>query len=140
MDGDFVVLVFFVVLDVIVIVLMKNEMKFNFWFMVIDDCVLDYVIINILGIDGFDNCCVDVDGKSLLNFVEIIVFFNELKSYNVIIIVFDKKENLIIIISVLNILEMLDFFKMYLVDVVIVEELNSDIFGVLMVIEYIGEY
>ncbi|MDB1064727.1 hypothetical protein, partial [Phocaeicola vulgatus] len=126
--------------DATVTVLMKNETKFNLRFTATDDRALDYVTINIPGIDGFDNRRVDADGKSSLNFAEIIVFPNEPKSYNVTITAFDKKENSTTTTSVLNISEMPDFPKMYLADVATAEELNSDIFGVPMVIEHTGEY
>jgi hypothetical protein len=140
MDGDFAAPVFSAAPDATVTVLMKNETKFNLRFTATDDRALDYVTINIPGIDGFDNRRVDADGKSSLNFAEIIVFPNEPKSYNVTITAFDKKENSTTTTSVLNISEMPDFPKMYLADVATAEELNSDIFGVPMVIEHTGEY
>lgn len=93
MDGDFAAPVFSAAPDATVTVLMKNETKFNLRFTATDDRALDYVTINIPGIDGFDNRRVDADGKSSLNFAEIIVFPNEPKSYNVTITAFDKKEN-----------------------------------------------
>ena len=68
--------------------------KFNLRFTATDDRALDYVTINIPGIDGFDNRRVDADGKSSLNFAEIIVFPNEPKSCNVTITAFDKKKKL----------------------------------------------
>lgn len=127
MDGDFAAPVFSAAPNATVTVLMKNETKFNLRFTATDDRALDYVTINIPGIDGFDNRRVDADGKSSLNFAEIIVFPNEPKSYNVTITAFDKKENSTTTTSVLNISEMPDFPKMYLADVATAEELNSDI-------------
>ena len=79
MDGDFAAPVFSAAPDATVTVLMKNETKFNLRFTATDDRALDYVTINIPGIDGFDNRRVDADGKSSLNFAEIIVFPNEPK-------------------------------------------------------------
>ena len=65
MDGDFAAPVFSAAPDATVTVLMKNETKFNLRFTATDDRALDYVTINIPGIDGFDNRRVDADGKSL---------------------------------------------------------------------------
>ena len=66
MDGDFAAPVFSAAPDATVTVLMKNETKFNLRFTATDDRALDYVTINIPGIDGFDNRRVDADGKKFI--------------------------------------------------------------------------
>ena len=52
MDGDFASPTFTIAPDAAVTVLMKSETKFKLSFTVTDDRILDYVIINIPGIDG----------------------------------------------------------------------------------------
>lgn len=82
MDGDFASPTFTIAPDAAVTVLMKSETKFKLSFTVTDDRILDYVIINIPGIDGFDNRRVEADGKSSLSFTEPIILPNEVQSYN----------------------------------------------------------
>ena len=52
----------------------------------------------------------------------------------------DARGNQTVTNSTISVSEMPDFPKMYLADVATVEELNSDIFGVPMVINHTGEY
>lgn len=52
MDGDFASPTFTIAPDAAITVLMKSETKFKLSFTVTDDRILDYVIINIPGIDG----------------------------------------------------------------------------------------
>ncbi|MGN0047292.1 MAG: hypothetical protein ACI37U_00130 [Bacteroides sp.] len=140
MDGDFADPVFAIAPDKEVTVLMKNETKFKLSFTVTDDRALDYVIINIPGVEGFDNRRVEANGKTSLSFVEQIIFPNEVKSYNLTVEAVDAKGNKKTATSVISVSEMPDFPKMYLADVATVEELNSDVFGVPMVINHTGEY
>lgn len=141
MDGDFAKPVFTVAPDKEVTVLMKSETKYKLSFTVTDDRILDYVIINIPGIDGFDNRRVDVaDGQSTLTFAEKINLPNEVKDYNVTLTAVDAKGNTTVTECVLKVSEMPDFPKMYLADVATVEELNSDVFGVPMVISHTAPY
>ena len=93
MDGDFADPVFAIAPDKEVTVLMKNETKFKLSFTVTDDRALDYVIINIPGVEGFDNRRVEANGKTSLSFVEQIIFPNEVKSYNLTVEAVDAKGN-----------------------------------------------
>ena len=52
----------------------------------------------------------------------------------------DARGNQTVTNSTISVSEMPDFPKIYLADVATVEELNSDIFGVPMVINHTGEY
>lgn len=140
MDGDFENPTFILAPDKEVTVLMKNETKFNLNFTVRDDRVLDYVLIDIPSIDGFDKRRVEANGQSSLSFTEKIVLPNAVKSYNVTLTAVDARGNETIAKSVINVSEMPDFPKMYLADVATVEELNSDVFGVPMLINHVGEF
>ena len=139
MDGDFAAPAFTVAPDAAVTVLIKNETKFNLNFTVTDDRILDYVIINIPGIEGFDNRRLDANGKSSLSFAEKIILPNEVQSYNLTMLAVDAKGNETTATSVISVSEMPDFPKMYLADVKTVAELNSDVFGVPMLINHTGE-
>ncbi|MGP1536598.1 hypothetical protein [Bacteroides heparinolyticus] len=141
MDGDFAKPTFTVAPDKEVTVLMKSLTMYNLRFTVTDDRVLAYVLINISGIEGFDNRRVDViGGQSSLVFAEKITLPNEVKDYNVTITAVDAKGNSTTTTSVLKVSEMPDFPKMYLADVATVEELNSDVFGVPMLIAHTAPY
>jgi hypothetical protein len=140
MDGDFASPTFTIAPDAAVTVLMKSETKFKLSFTVTDDRILDYVIINIPGIDGFDNRRVEADGKSSLSFTEQIILPNEVQSYNITMTAVDARGNETTATSTINVSEMPDFSKMYLADVKTVEELNSDVFGVPMLINHTGEF
>ncbi len=125
MDGDFAKPVFTVAPDKEVTVLMKSETKYKLSFTVTDDRILDYVIIDIPGIDGFDKRRVDAaDGQSTLTFTEKIDLPNEVKSYNVTLTAVDARENETVTTCVLKVSEMPDFSKMYLADVATAEELK----------------
>ena len=71
---------------------MKSETKYKLSFTVTDDRILDYVIVNIPGINGFDNRRVDAaDGQSTLTFAEKIDLPNEVKDYDVTLTAVDTK-------------------------------------------------
>jgi hypothetical protein len=140
MDGDFENPVFTVTPDKSVTVLIKTQTKFSLSFSVADDRALDYIIIEMPGIESLASRRVEANGEKQLSFKETIVLPNEVKSYNVAITAVDKVGNRSVASSVISVSEMPDFEKMYLADVATVEQLNSDIFGVPMRIEHTGEY
>lgn len=112
MDGDFAKPVFTVAPDKEVTVLMKSETKYKLSFTVTDDRILDYVIVNIPGINGFDNRRVDAaDGQSTLTFAEKIDLPNEVKDYDVTLTAVDTKGNTTVTTCVLKVSEMPDFPK-----------------------------
>lgn len=140
LDGDFEIPLFTLSPDKNVTVLIKAETKFNLRFSISDDRALDYVTIEIPGIDGFAPLRLEADGKKTFDFVERINLPNVEQEYNMTIKAFDKMGNESVANSVISVSEMPDFEKMYLADVGTVEELNSDVFGVPMRIERTGEY
>lgn len=140
MDGDFENPTFVLAPDKEVTVLMKNETKFKLSFTVKDDRKLDYVLIDIPSIEGFESRRVEAEGQADFSFTEKIVLPNEVKSYNVTLTAVDAKGKQTVVNSTINVSDMPDFPKMYLADVETVEELNSDVFGVPMVINHTGKY
>ena len=116
--------------------LIKDETKFNLNFTVKDDRILDYVLIEIPGVEGFESRRIEAGGQSTLSFTEKIILPNEVKSYDVTLTAVDARGNQTVTNSTISVSEMPDFPKMYLADVATVEELNSDIFGVPMVINH----
>lgn len=140
MDGDFENPVFTVVPSNDVTVLLKTETKFNLNFTVSDDRALDYVLVEIPGVSGFENYKVEADGQAVLAVSEPIVLPSEVQTYNVTLTAVDKRENQTVRKFTINVSEMPDFPKMYLADVKTTAELNSDVFGVPMVISHTGEF
>lgn len=140
MDGGFENPTFTIAPGKEVTVLIKDETKFNLNFTVKDDRILDYVLIEIPGVEGFESRRIEAGGQSTLSFTEKIILPNEVKSYDVTLTAVDARGNQTVTNSTISVSEMPDFPKMYLADVATVEELNSDIFGVPMVINHTGEY
>lgn len=119
---------------------LQRHPEFNLNFTVKDDRILDYVLIEIPGVEGFESRRIEAGGQSTLSFTEKIILPNEVKSYDVTLTAVDARGNQTVTNSTISVSEMPDFPKMYLADVATVEELNSDIFGVPMVINHTGEY
>ncbi|MDL2208982.1 hypothetical protein LJB97_05110, partial [Parabacteroides sp. OttesenSCG-928-O15] len=140
MDGDFANPVFVVAPDANITVLLKAETRFNLNFSVSDDRALDYITIEIPGIDGYSPLTLSVGGNKTYEYSNRIVLPAILQDYAVTITAYDMVGNSSVTKSVISVSELQDFEKMYLADVATVAELNSDVFGVPMLIEHIGEY
>lgn len=140
MDGDFTNPVFTIVPDNAITVLLKSTTRLNVKFTVQDDKALDQVIINIPEIDysrvvkEFSN-----SGKTL-EFNETITLPSTLATYTLSLRAIDKAGLETSRSSVITVSEMPDFPKMYLTDVASATQLNSDVFGIPMLIERTGEY
>lgn len=140
MDGDFALPTFTAAPDHEVTVLLKAETTYKLSFAVTDDRALDYVLVNIAGVEGMTNRKIDAGGKSVFTFAEKFTLPGVVKNYDVNIKAVDKKGNETMTTSVIKVSEMPDFPKMYLSDVTTPEELNNDIFGVPMLINHTGPY
>lgn len=140
MDGDFENPVFTVAPDAAITVLIKNETKFKLSFTVTDDRSVDYVLVNIPGVSGFDNRRIEAGGERSFTFTEKIILPNEVQSYTMTMLAVDATGKQSSTTTTINVSELPDFQKMYLADVKTVEELNSDVFGVPMVVNHTGEY
>lgn len=143
MDGDFEDPKFTIVPKGKVTVLVKSEPKYNLNFIVTDDRGLDYVTVDIQGVNDFEHKSIDADSSNptTLQVSEVIALPGDVvDEYPVTITAVDLQGNQTSSEFTISVSEMPDFEKMYLADVTTVEELNSDIFGVPMVINHTGEY
>lgn len=142
MDGDFENPKFTTLPSATIEALLKEgkDTKYTLNLTVTDDRALDYVLINIEGIEGYSPLKLNAEGKKELKVSEEIVFPYEEKDYAMTFTVVDKVGNKVTSASTLSFAGLKDYEKLYLADVETVEELNSDIFGVPMLIEHMGEY
>ncbi len=137
MDGDFTAPTFTTLPDENITVLIKNNTKLNLQFTVEDDKALDYVTVSIEEIDYTKK--VEADGKTF-SFKDAIPLPAQAGNYSLTLEVVDKFNLKTTKTSVVTVSQMPDFEKMYLIDVKNASELNSDIFGVPMLIERVGAY
>ncbi len=140
LDGDFAAPVFTSAPSSTVTVLTKEVTTYTLNFTVTDDRSLDYVTINIEGLDGYDNKKIDAGGTKSFEFSERITFPSIICEYPMTLTAADNAGNVTTASCVIAISELQDFEKMYLADVATTAELNSDVYGVPMLIEHIGEY
>ena len=140
MDGDFENPVFTVSPSSELTVLIAAETGFTLNFAVSDDRALDHVVINIPGVVGFENYEIDAAGPSSLSVSERIVFPSQEADYEMTVTVVDAVGNETVSTSIITVSEMQNFPKMYLADVATAAELNSDVFGVPMLINHPGDY
>lgn len=140
MDGDFQNPIFVVSPDATITVLLKAETRFSLNFSVSDDRALDYITIEIPGIDGYESKTLTVGGSNSYDYSDRISLPNVLQDYNVTLTAYDMVGNSTVARSVISVSELQDFTKMYLADVATAAELNSDVFGVPMLIDHTGEY
>ncbi len=144
LDADHTAPVFTAAPDKEITVLIKPTTNFNLKFTVTDNIGLDYIIVNIDGIDGFP-MRIEGEGKKTLEFSQPLAVPSEEAQYNVTIEAFDlaaqnDEVRSTLITSVVNVSPLPDFDKMYLADVATADELNSDLFGVPMLIDHTGPY
>jgi len=137
MDGDFTPPVFTAAPDVAITVLIKEETKLNLKFSVVDDKMLDYVDILIPELNYSKT--IPVNAKNL-DFSEPLILPSKSATYNLAINAVDKFVNKTSLNSVISVSEMPDFDKMYLADVNNAAQLNSDVFGIPMLIEHTAPY
>lgn len=142
MDGDFENPVFTLAPDNMIAVLLKEGEvpKFTLNLSMTDDRGLDYFTIDIEGLEGFEQLRVDAEGKTAFEYSKEFVMPNKNQDYPITISLFDKSGKKVVCSSLISVTDIIDFEKMYLADVATVAELNSDVFGVPMRIEHIGEY
>ena len=140
LDGDFASPVFTQAPDSEVTVLLKSETTFKLSFVITDDTGLDYVLVNIPGVDDYEDLELDADGALSFSYSEKIPLPSEAATYNITLTAYDLVGNSTVATSVVVVDELQDFSSMYLADVATTDELNSDLFGVPMLIMHTGEY
>lgn len=134
MDGDFTAPIFTVVPDQNVTVLMKSETRLNLRFTVQDDKGLGLVSIQIPELNLSEEIT-DFENPKLFSYASSLVLPSQVATYNCTITAKDAQGNTTTNTVRLNVSETPDFAKMYLVDVEDASLLNSDLFGVPMLIE-----
>lgn len=140
MDGDFTNPVFTIAPDAAVTVLLKTETRLNVKFTVEDDKALDLVTIKIPELNYTKEITTFTNSGKTLEFNDPIALPSIVASYNLSILAQDKSGLQTEKNSVITVSEMPDFSKMYLIDVANASQLNSDIFGIPMLIEHTGAY
>lgn len=144
MDGDFAAPVFEIAPGAKVSILMSEEVAYTLRFTVRDNRVLDYVTVDVEGVEGYP-VTIDGNGRNRIEYAELLALPAEEATYNVTITAADKaaqdgEVRTTVIESVLSVAELADWDDFYISDVKTPEELNSDVFGVPMRMDHVGEF
>jgi len=140
MDGDFNNPVFKVAPDDAITVLLKTTTRLNVKFSVDDDKALQNVNIRIPEINYSREVKEFSNSGKTLDFIEQITLPSALATYTLTLTATDKAGLQTERKSMITVSEMPDFPKMYLADVDNAALLNSDAFGVPMLIEHSAAY
>lgn len=135
MNGDFTAPSFSVAPSDNVLVLLKEETKMKVGFTAIDDKALKSVVISIPDLD-YNKEITKFENAKKLVYKEYITIPSEVATYNMTIELTDTVGFTTSKQSVITVSELVDFEKMYLSDVETADELNSDLFGVPMLIDH----
>lgn len=144
LDGDFTAPTFTAAPDKEITVLLKAAPVFKLNFSVSDNKAIDYVTVNMDGVDGFP-VRLEGNGQNTIEYLKSIELPAELASYNVEIEAFDMiaqgdSARSTKVTSIVKVEELPDFDVIYLADVATAAELNSDVFGVPMAMDHIAPY
>lgn len=153
LDGDFQPPVFTAAPDKEITVILKPSTAFNLQFTVEDNRVVDYVEIDLKDISAGEEGAaslagfprrVDGNGSGKFEFAEKLSLPSEEAMLLAEVTAYDKEANepahATSIKSRINVQPLPDFEKLYLCDVATAAELNSDVFGVPMLVDHTGEY
>lgn len=153
LDGDFTFPVFTMSPDKEVTVLIKAVTAFNLQFEVSDNRVVDYVTIDMKDITGGEETAADVagfprrldgNGTGSFKFAEKLQLPSREGTYQATITAYDKAANedahATTVTSVVTVSELKDFPTIWLCDVEDAADLNSDLFGVPMAMDHVGEF
>lgn len=144
LDGDFSAPVFETSPDKEVTVLFKENPTFNLSFSVRDNREIDYVTVDVEGVDGFP-VTVQGNGQNRVEFARKLELPTAIADYNLTVTAYDKaaqegEVRSTVVNSVIKVSELPDWSVIYLADVATAAELNSDVFGVPMAMDHVGEY
>lgn len=144
LDADFTAPVFTAAPDREMTVLLKANTTFNLKFDVEDNVGLDYVTIDMEGIDGFP-VRLEANGQKTLTFSRAIPLESKVADYKLTIEAFDMaaqegEVRSTKIESVVKVSELPDFDVLYLCDVATAADLNADVFGVPVAMDHIAPY
>lgn len=137
MDGDFEAPEFKLAPDNKVAIFLTNAPKYNFSISVEDNKALDSVIVSIPGLNYEKKT--KVEGKTY-EFSDVLNLPENEKDYDMTIRAVDKFKLVTVKNTVISVASYFDFEKLYLTDVATAAELNSDLFGIPMLIEHTGEF
>lgn len=104
---------------------------------VTDNKALKSLVIDIPGINAHDS--ISISGKEY-EYSEEYTFPSEDADYAMTIKVYDAKDNVSTTSSTIIVSDLVDFEKMYLADVSTAAELTSDVYGVPMLVDHVGEF
>lgn len=143
-DADFQAPSFTQSPDTEVTVLIKEKTLFNLKFTVEDNRNLDYVEVDLEGVEGYP-VRIDANGESKVIYANALELPSVPQNYNLSIVAYDMpaqndEVRSTTIESVVKVQELPDFDRVYLADVSTAEELNSDVFGVPMVCDHVGPF
>lgn len=143
-DADFQAPAFTQSPDTEVTVLIKDQTLFNLKFTVEDNRNLDYVEVNLDGVDGFP-VRIEANGEPKVVYSNKLQLPSVPKDYKLTITARDmpaqnEEVRTTVVESTVKVQYLPDFDRVYLADVNSAEELNSDIFGVPMVCDHVGAF
>lgn len=143
-DADFQAPIFSQAPDKEVTVLIKDKTLFNLKFTVEDNRNLDFVEVNLEGVDGFP-VRIEANGESRVIYANKLELPSEEKAYKLTITAQDMpaQDNEVrstVVESTVKVQNLPDFDRVYIADVATAEELNSDVFGVPMVCDHVGPF
>ncbi len=143
-DADFQAPTFLQSPDTEVTVLIKDKTMFNLKFTVEDNRNLDYIEVDLEGVDGYP-VRIEANGEPKISYSNKLELPSTPKNYNLTIKAYDMpaqddEVRSTEIKSLVKVQNLPDFERLYLADVSTAEELNSDVFGVPMVMDHVGPY
>ncbi len=143
-DADFSAPEFTASPDQEITVLIKDKTYFNLRFTVQDNRVIDYITVDVDGVAGYP-IRIDGEGKNKIEYANKLLLPSSEAEYKVVICAYDKaaqndEVRSTTVESKVKVSELPDFEKMYLADVATPDELNSDLFGVPMLIDHVGPF
>ena len=144
LDADFTAPVFTAAPDREVTVLIKANTVFNLKFTVEDNREIDYVTVNVDGVQGFP-IRVEGEGKNKVEFAQALSLPGTPAEYKMTITAYDvpAQEDEVRsskVESTLSVSELPDFSVLYLADVETAADLNSDLCGVPMAMDHVAPY
>ena len=126
--------------SIVPVILREGETpKLGLNFSMSDDRGLDYLELNIEGIEGFPKR-IDLGMKTTGEYADSIAFPAEIKDYAYTVALADTIGKIVTRTATIRVTDVMDYEKMYIADVATEAELNSDVFGVPMCIDHTGEY
>lgn len=142
MDGDFEAPKFAVVPGEMATVLLAEGTtpKYTLNITATDDRAIDYILVDIAEIAENLKFSAAEGNELELKISEEFTLPDQKKDYAMAFTVVDKAGKSTVAESLLSVTDVKDFEKMYLADVETVEALNSDVFGVPMRIDHVGEF